>query len=270
MNFADPIAATRFRDAVRDICRDILKIERPSETYATVIAIDRVFKKCTVRFPGETVDVVLPMGAIQPMAVGETVRVKGLTADRHVEAPVTGQPHIANAPMVGARAAREALTDGNNDLVVGMSFWEVDFKLLWMWDGTNWIVPYPLGRIGLASITSNSAAFTSIIYPLTLSNVPILANRKIRVHVHTNVYCASAPVHIAVAACDANGTIASQAYRVISSGGLAEQITVDWRFTQVAATSFGCRIGAYAGISSLLTAHSTYPTYLAVYDEGPA
>jgi hypothetical protein len=263
--FADPLAATRFRDVVRGICRSVLRTERPGDTYAVVQSIDRTNRKAVVRYPGETVDITLPMGAVQPSAVGDSVRVKGMPADRHIDEPV-GNFFIPGATLIGTAAARLLVTN----LITGMTFYETDTKRLYVYDGTNWIVPYPLGRIGLASMTGNSAAFTSIIYPLTLSNVPIIANRKIKVYVHTNAYSASSGVHVSVSACDSGGTIASQAYRVISNGGLAEQINVEWCFTQVAATSFGCRIGAYAGVSSLLTAHSTYPTYLAVYDEGPA
>jgi hypothetical protein len=263
--FADPLAATRFRDVVRGICRSVLRTERPGDTYAVVQSIDRANRRAVVRYPGETVDITLPMGAVQPSAVGDSVRVKGMPADRHIDEPV-GNFFIPGATLIGTAAARLLVTN----LITGMTFYETDTKRLYVYDGTNWIVPYPLGRIGLASMTSNSASFGgAIIYPLTLSNVAIIANRKIKVYVHANVQSASAGVHVSISACDVNGTIASQAYRVLSSGGLQEQITAEWCFSQVAATTFGCRLGAYASTTTFIAAGATAHTYLAVYDEGP-
>ncbi len=238
--FADLDTATRFRDLLRSVVKDVLRQERPPETYATVQTIDRVARTAVVRFPGETSDITLPMGALQPFYPGDVVRVRGLAGDRYIDQPTSALPFIPQATLYGTTAQRNAFVG----MTAGQTWYDTVTKYLWVYDGTNWIVPYPLGRIATAQTIVNSAAFTSIIYPVTLSNISLLANRKIRVTCSATLYSATANANVELCACDAGGTIAAQTYRILSLGGAAESSFTEWVFNNTTATStFGCRLG---------------------------
>lgn len=95
--FADYDISLRFRDAVTRLTKGILDVERPVYRYATVTAIDRPNRKCTVQFTGEAGTVTVAMGSVQPSAVGQKVRVNGIGADKYVE-DVIGSAYLPFLP----------------------------------------------------------------------------------------------------------------------------------------------------------------------------
>lgn len=94
--------ATQFRDVIVSICEGVIGRLRPSARYATVVTIDRANRTCTVRFPGETNPVTMPMGAIQPASPGQTVRVLGTLGDRYIDTVVMGDATFAGGLPIGA------------------------------------------------------------------------------------------------------------------------------------------------------------------------
>lgn len=85
--FGDLSTAARMRDAIQKLVRQTLRTERPDDVYAIVQSINRPTKTAVVRFAGETTDITLPMGAIQPSANGAAVRVVGSATDRRIDQP---------------------------------------------------------------------------------------------------------------------------------------------------------------------------------------
>lgn len=83
--FSDPKIALGARDVFSKIVRSVLDVERPRYRYATVNSIDRVNRKCTVTFVGDSGSVRVSMGSVQPASIGQTVRVAGIGADRFIE-----------------------------------------------------------------------------------------------------------------------------------------------------------------------------------------
>jgi hypothetical protein len=88
--------ALRFRDIIQSMVSAQIEKNRPRYKYAVVKSIDRVNYKSTVRFPGETVDVTVNMGAVQPNAINQVVRVDGIASDRYI-ADVMGLAYVAAA-----------------------------------------------------------------------------------------------------------------------------------------------------------------------------
>ncbi len=83
MAFSEFSTAARFRDLVRRIVRAELERVRPAYRHAVVQSVDLAARRVTVRYPGETEDVITPFGYAVPVA-GQTVRIDGLRGDRHV------------------------------------------------------------------------------------------------------------------------------------------------------------------------------------------
>lgn len=97
MGFDDPSLALRTRKVIDSLVREIIDQERPGERLGQVTAINPDLRACYVLFPGATESMPVAMGAIQPSAVGQIVRVAGRAGDRFVidvlgHAVVTGTP----------------------------------------------------------------------------------------------------------------------------------------------------------------------------------
>lgn len=92
MGMNDYRYALEFRDLLQGLVRAEVEKNRPRYQMATVTAIDRINRKCTVQFPGETGTAVVNMGSIQPSAINQIVRVEGLAGDRYI-ADVMGAPY---------------------------------------------------------------------------------------------------------------------------------------------------------------------------------
>lgn len=113
---SDLTTATRLRDVISAMVRDILKMERPADVYATVEGIDRVARTATVSFPGEATPVTLPMSVLQPTGTGGVVRVVGTRNDRRIEAPSGTAGVYVDANTVAAttlNATTATITTGN-------------------------------------------------------------------------------------------------------------------------------------------------------------
>lgn len=93
--------ATKFRDVIVEICESVIERSRPDSRYATVISIDRTARTCKVRFPGETDDMTIAMGSIQPAKPGQTVRIAGTLGDRYVD-DVMGEAIMSGGVVIGA------------------------------------------------------------------------------------------------------------------------------------------------------------------------
>ncbi len=150
----------------------------------------------------------------------------------------------------------------------GMQIYETDTDLMYVYNGANWIVPYALGRVASNTLTSNSSAFTTIIYPLS-ATATLLPNRRIRVAIQTHAYSTTSSAAVTVAVCNAGGGILNQASRIIAVGSTSNQLYVDYITTSGAGGSTTYQIGAYANASSLLAAAATTATSIAIFDEGP-
>lgn len=70
---------------IRKVAAEQIEKLRPQYRFATVDSIDRVNLKCDVIYVGETVPVTVSMGSIQPLNVGQTVRIAGMTGDRYID-----------------------------------------------------------------------------------------------------------------------------------------------------------------------------------------
>ena len=93
--------ALEFRQTLQDLVAAEVERQRPRYQMASVVSIDRVNRKCTVNFPGDTTNAVVNMGSIQPSAVGQVVRVEGLAGDRYI-GDVMGAPYEATDARITA------------------------------------------------------------------------------------------------------------------------------------------------------------------------
>lgn len=85
MGMEDYRFALEFRETLARMVREEVERQRPRYQMATVVSFDRVLRKCTVNFPGDSTNVVINMGSIQPNVAGQVVRVAGLAGDRYVD-----------------------------------------------------------------------------------------------------------------------------------------------------------------------------------------
>lgn len=99
MSFTDLRTAAKVRDIVKKIVRKEIDRLRPTDSYATVVSIDRTNKRVTVTYDGETGAVSLPMGNVQPGKVGQRVRVAGDRNNRQVVMALGGDG-LTFAPKV--------------------------------------------------------------------------------------------------------------------------------------------------------------------------
>jgi microcystin-dependent protein len=83
-------SALRGRDVLERLIRNVINRERPRPRYGEVLEISRTQSRCLVRLNGDTTSVLIPMGAIQPLAVGQIVRVEGVGTDRYITDVIGG------------------------------------------------------------------------------------------------------------------------------------------------------------------------------------
>lgn len=81
----------RMRDTIRRMMKEAIDSERPRYRYASVVSFERVTRKCTVIFNGETNPVIVNMGSIQPKQAGQIVRIEGIGTDKFIT-DVVGEP----------------------------------------------------------------------------------------------------------------------------------------------------------------------------------
>jgi hypothetical protein len=86
--------ATKLRDLVVNFARTEVQRFHPPATYGQVVSFERRALKAEVLFPGSTVPVTVKMGAVQPQAVGQKVRVCPRNGDLFLE-DVIGPAYLA-------------------------------------------------------------------------------------------------------------------------------------------------------------------------------
>lgn len=84
MGMSDFAFSMQMRDTIAKLVATHVEKLRPKYRYGVVESIDAVANKCSVIFNGETSSVIVNMGSIVPSAVGQTVRIDGLSNDRFV------------------------------------------------------------------------------------------------------------------------------------------------------------------------------------------
>lgn len=85
MGMQDYRFALEFKETLARLVKEEVERTRPRYRMATVVSFDRVLRKCTVTFPGDTTNEVVNMGSIQPKEVGQIVRIAGLSGDRYID-----------------------------------------------------------------------------------------------------------------------------------------------------------------------------------------
>lgn len=152
----------------------------------------------------------------------------------------------------------------------GMVIYETDTDKVWAYSGTAWTWPHPLGLLGKATRTTNTANFSSIVYFDTVTVSP-LPNRQLHIVLHTNVVSVGAAAVISVGIASNSGTILNQAYRHNISQDKANQVSVEHFMSSGVGGSTTFKISAFTDVNSAyLAAGATAATYLSVYDVGPA
>lgn len=98
MGMSDLQYSLLMRDTINKLVAAKVAELRPVYRYAEVDSIDRANYKCSVIFTGETEPVEVNMGAVQPSATGQVVRIEGVGTDRFV-ADVLGAPWDVYTPV---------------------------------------------------------------------------------------------------------------------------------------------------------------------------
>lgn len=92
MGFNDLSLGMQMRDVIDKMIASGIERLRPRYRYAVVVSFVRSTGKCTVIFNGDSNPVIVNMGAIQPSAAGQTVRVEGIGTDKFIT-DVVGTPN---------------------------------------------------------------------------------------------------------------------------------------------------------------------------------
>lgn len=98
--FGDLSASMKMRDVINKLVKTLIDKERPRYRYASVVSWVRSTGKCTVVYNGETNEVVVNMGSIQPTAVSQIVRIEGIGIDKYIT-EVLGL-HYSDVPIGSA------------------------------------------------------------------------------------------------------------------------------------------------------------------------
>lgn len=183
--------------------------------------------------------------------------------DRRVSTATGGRAAALGGVVVTTSSTRPSSP------AVGTVIFETDTGRVYTWSGSAWVIPYPLGRVGGDTATSNSSSFTTIVYPLS-ATATLLANRRIRVTAIGNPQSSTAAALATLCVCNNAGTILNQGNRVLSSANTSEEIAVVHELTSGAGGSTTFQLGVYANVSSFLAAGATRLTQLIIDDVGPA
>lgn len=105
MGFKDFAFSLQVRDAIKRIAGDVVSSMRPESRYGIVTDINYERMRSSVLLTSATESVTVHMGSVQPLEVGQRVRVEGSAADSYI-AEVYGR--TANIQIAGKRVADEA------------------------------------------------------------------------------------------------------------------------------------------------------------------
>lgn len=116
MGLSDYQTALRMRDMIRKLVKSEVELSRPVAQYATVKSIDRINRKCIVWFTGDSTNISVSMGAMQPQNAGQVVRIAGIPGDRYID-DIMGPVYmratmIQNVQQIGASADLNYLPEG--------------------------------------------------------------------------------------------------------------------------------------------------------------
>lgn len=81
---SDPDFALQFRDIIRTLVRNEIASQIPSAKSASVKSIDRKRYTASVRIQGDSTDTNVRLGAIQPVAIGQIVRIEGSGSNLYI------------------------------------------------------------------------------------------------------------------------------------------------------------------------------------------
>lgn len=84
-HFSDVSFATKLRDLVISFARTEIQKFHPPPVYGEVVTFDRRGLTAMVRMPGDETPVLVQMGAVQPQAPGQKVRVSPRNGDLFLE-----------------------------------------------------------------------------------------------------------------------------------------------------------------------------------------
>lgn len=123
-------------NVMRRVAAEQIDKLRPRYRLAVVDSIDRVNLKCDVIYVGESTPVTVSMGSIQPLDIGQTVRIAGLTGDRYID-DVLGEAYGTGGGTVepGFRISTSATKPVTNTLD--------GFPLIWVPGGST-LPPTPV------------------------------------------------------------------------------------------------------------------------------
>lgn len=108
--------ATRMREVVRRIVKEEINRERPGIQYGIVQSYNRATRKASVILAGDVSAINVGMGAIQPSANGQRVRVEGPRGDKYITDVLGAQPYVdmtITVPLV--QGGSYASGGGNGD-----------------------------------------------------------------------------------------------------------------------------------------------------------
>lgn len=97
--FNEYVAALSARDAISSLLQSELDLKRPAYRYAKVTGIDRLNRKCTVKFEGDAADITVSMGSIQPKNIDQIVRISGYAGDKFID-DVMGEAYTWETPRI--------------------------------------------------------------------------------------------------------------------------------------------------------------------------
>lgn len=180
---------------------------------------------------------------------------------------IQGGFNQVNKITVGTTAP-DASTSVAGDFWLDTNFSPVRLNI---YNGTAWIVPYPLGRLGFSSRTGNSAVFAgAVVYPNNVV-VTLPANRKIRVTVDMVVQTSAAAAGISLGIANGAGTILTQSYEYVPVAGVAIQMRTVLETTSGTGGSTTYQVSAFtSGPNALLVHAATAIGYISVDDMGPS
>ena len=95
MSGEDLASSLMMRDIIRRLVKEAINKYRPRYRYGIVQTIAQDRKSCTIVYNGETNEVKVKLGSVQPLTTGQSVRVEGIGIDKFV-ADVVGQPYSWN------------------------------------------------------------------------------------------------------------------------------------------------------------------------------
>lgn len=144
MTWESQQTALEIRGIIETIADERINTLRPSSSYAVVSLIDRPNHKANVIYVGETVAVPVAMGAIEPTATGELVRIGGSIGHRYIEDVLQGTAITAGAderyaPFGGGGGGTGTTLDSLTDVDTATNLPQSGYFLGWDVPSALWM-----------------------------------------------------------------------------------------------------------------------------------